>query len=192
MLSVWDYGFGMNFFGNDGGIISWFAHSFGVKLLRPYGGMNELEVGALAGSLSIMLFMSSMLFFTRRHSKAAGVIVNIVLIISLAIRIYAGAISHSFDIIDRWGDLILDLMFIIPFSFTCWVPAMVVSEISHSRQSSPESFSSNIDPLLGSETPQSITDGTSNEQLGEDMGRFDVTKPEPPRRRRIGQGFSPG
>ena len=189
MLSVWDYGFGMNFFGNDSGLISWFAHSFGVKLLRPYGGMTEMEVGALAGSLSIMLFMASMLFFTRRHSKAAGIIVNIVLIISLAIRIYAGAISNSFAIIgEEWGYLIFDLMFIIPFSITCWVPAMVVSEISHSRQSSPESFQISDDPSFSDETPQSITDTTSDGQLGEDMSRFDVERPQPPKRRKIGQG----
>jgi hypothetical protein len=150
--------------------------------------MSDLEVGALAGSLSIMLFMSSMLFFTRRHSKAAGIIVNLVLIISLVIRIYAGGISNSFDVIDTWGYLIWDMMFIIPFSITCWVPAMVVSEISHSRQSSPESFQVSDGPLFSDETPQSITDTTSDGQLGEDMSRFDVERPQPPRRRKIGQG----
>nr|AIF11873.1 hypothetical protein [uncultured marine group II/III euryarchaeote KM3_53_G07] len=188
MLSVWDYGFDMGIFGNDDNLINWFAQIFGVKLLRPYGGMSELEVGALAGSLSIMLFMSSMLFFTRRHPKAAGAIVNLVLITSLGVRIYAGGISNSFENIDMWGYLIFDLMFIIPFSFTCWVPAMVVSEITYSRQSSPESFQVSDDPSFSDETPQSITDTTSDEQLGEDMGRFDVTKPEPPKRRKIGQG----
>jgi len=187
-LSVLDYGFDMGIFSQDGNLINWFAHSFGVKLLRPYGGMGESEVGALAGMLSLMLFMSSLLYLTRRHSKAAAFMVNLVLIISLGIRIFAGFISESFEIIETWGDLIFDLIFIIPFFATCWVPAMVVSEISYSRQSSPESFQVTDDPLFADEIPQPITDTTSDEQLGEDMSRFDVERPQPPRRRKIGQG----
>jgi len=186
-LSVLDYGFDMSIFGHDG-LLNWFARSFGIKLLRPYGGMSDLEVGALAGLLSLMLFTSSLLYLTRRQSKAAAIIVNFVLISSLGMRIYAGINSNSFEIVDTWGDLIFDLMFIIPFSFTCWVPAMVVSEISYSRQSSPESFQVSDDPLFADEIPQPITDTTSDEQLGEDMSRFDVERPQPPRRRKIGQG----
>ena len=189
MLSVSDYGLGTNFFGSDGNPINWFIHSFGTRLLRPYGGINDLEVRVLAGMLSIMLFMSSMLFFTRKHSKTAALMVNLVLIISLGVRISAGIISDSFEMIgNEWGYVIVDLMFIIPFSFTCWVPAMVVSEISYSRQSSPESFQVSDDPLFSDETPQSITDATSDGQLGEDMSRFNVERPQPPKRRRIGQG----
>jgi len=188
MLSVLDYGFEMRFFGDGDNLINWFAHGFGVKLLRPYGGMSNLEVGALAGMLTLMLFMSSMLFFSSR-SKTAALMFNLVLIISLGVRIGSGLISNSFEIIERWGDLIFDLMFIIPFSVTCWVPSMIVSEISYSRQSSPESFQVSDDPLFSDETPQSITDSTSDEQLGEDgMGRFEVDRPLPPKRRKIGQG----
>ena len=187
MLSLLDYGYGMSFFGNDGGIIGWFAQNFGVKLLRPYGGMGVLEVGALAGMLSLMLFMSSILFIGGRP-KTAALMFNLVLVISLGVRIYAGGFSNSFGIIETWGVLFSDLISLIPPAITCWVPAMVVSEITYSRQSSQESFHISNDPSFSDETPQSITDATNYGQLGEDVGRFDVTKPEPPRRRRIGQG----
>jgi len=187
MLSVSDVGLGTNFFGSDGSLINRF---FGTKLLKPYGGINDSEVLVLAWMIILMLFMSSMLFFTRKHSKTAALMVNFALIISLGIRISAGIISDSlsFESVDGWGRLIFDLMFIIPFSFTCWVPTMVVSEISHSRQSSQESFQISNDPSFSDETPQSITDATSDKQLGEDMSRFDVERPEPPKRRKIGQG----
>ena len=77
-------------------------------------------------------------------------------------------------------NLIVDVALAFPFCFSVWIPYIVCSSI--------EDEYSHYSPYMLDSGPESITGVTSHDQLGDDMGRFEVERPQPPKRRKIGQG----
>ena len=161
-----------------------FGWNFGIlddilanRFVRSYGGMSDVQVSSLAGALSLILFFSSLMYISGRQTAAALLVVATVTV-SISTRAIVAYYANAFDD-DGLFYLILDIVLAIPFCFSVWIPSIVRSSLEYDAYQS--SF------MVDSE-PQSITDTTSDEQLGEDMSRFNVQRPEPPKRRKIGQG----
>ena len=58
--------------GFDFGFNFGFPYDFiAERFVRPYGGMNDIQVTSLAGALSLILFFSSLMYFSGRHTFAA-------------------------------------------------------------------------------------------------------------------------
>ena len=162
-----------------------FGWNFGIlddilanRFVRSYGGMSDVQVSSLAGALSLILFFSSLMYISGRQTAAALLVVATVTV-SISTRAIVAYYANAFDD-DGLFYLILDIVLAIPFCFSVWIPSIVRSslEYDHTYNSS----------FMVDSGPESITDTTSDEQLGEDMGRFEVERPQPPKRRKIGQG----
>ena len=162
----WDVGFIYDFIAN--------------RFVRSYGGMSEVQVTSLAGALSLMLCLSSLMYFSGRQRVAALLVVTTV-VVSICTRVVVAFNVTAFDNHDGMIYLIVDSMLAIPFCFSAWIPSIVRSSLEYDDDAYQSSF------MVDSE-PESITDTTSDGQLGEAMSRFDVERPQPPRRRKIGQG----
>jgi hypothetical protein len=161
-------------FGLDLGII---YDSIANRFIKSYGGMSEVQVTSLAGALSLILFFSSLMYISGRHTAAALLVVATV-VVSISTRAIVAFNATAFDD-DGLFYLILDVVLAIPFCFSVWIPSVVRSSLEYDAYQS----TFNVDS-----EPESITDATSDEQLGEDVGRFEVERPQPPKRRKIGQG----
>ena len=161
-------------FGLDLGII---YDSIANRFIKSYGGMSEVQVTSLAGALSLILFFSSLMYISGRQTAAALLVVATV-VVSISTRAIVAFNATAFDD-DGLFYLILDVVLAIPFCFSVWIPSVVRSSLEYDAYQS----TFNVDS-----EPESITDATSDEQLGEDMGRFEVERPQPPKRRKIGQG----
>jgi hypothetical protein len=165
--------------GFDFGLDLGFIYDFiANRFIKSYGGMSEVQVTSLAGALSLILFFSSLMYIGGRHSAAALLVVATV-VVSISTRAIVAFNATAFDNYDGMFNLIVDSMLAIPFCFSAWIPYLVRSSLEYDAYQS--SF------IMDSE-PESITDATSDEQLGENVGKFEVDRPEPPKRRTIGQG----
>ncbi|RZD50161.1 MAG: hypothetical protein CXT67_09610, partial [Methanobacteriota archaeon] len=160
-------------FGLDVGFIYDFIAN---RFVRSYGGMSDVQITSLSGALSLMLLFSSLMYFSGRQT-AAALLVVVTVAVSVITRVIV-AYATTFEN-DGLFYFIIDVVLAIPFCFSVWVPSIVRSSLEYDAYHS--SF------MVYSE-PESITDGTSNEQLGDGMGRFEVDRPLPPKRRKIGQG----
>jgi len=126
----------------------------------------------------LMLCFSSLMYFIGRQ-KAAALLVVAAVFVSISTRVIIAFYAEDFVSQDVLFYLIIDVVLATPFCFSVWIPSFARSSLEYGAHQSP---------FMVYPEPESITDGASNEQLGDGMGRFEVEKPEPPRRRRIGQG----
>ena len=178
-LSIIDYGFNIGLFR---GPMSIFNSLAAERIVSPYGGMDETQEVALTALLALMFFCSSLLYISRKRQIIAALVVMIALLTSFSIRIYMALSVDAFDDIDVLGLLIIDLVLAIPFAFTCWIPAMASSVLNSDDVVSTEFFVVQSD-MGTSDEPESITDTSDDDYMGEDVGSFDVSRPIPPRRR---------
>ncbi len=174
-LSVIDVGFDM-----------WIFDKFGIlneilanRVIRTYGGMSDTMTVALSASVAIIFFAATLMLLSGRRPATAGMLVMTAVTLSFAIRGGAAIVAGSFDDLTVVGHLIIDLMLAIPFTVTFWIPAMLQLLLP----------SDETEPMSGFyPEPESITDTSDDTEDGEDMGRFDVDRPNPPKRRLRGQG----
>jgi hypothetical protein len=118
------------------------------------------------------------MYFSGRQRVAALLVVATV-VVSISTRAIVAFYAGDFVNQDELFYLILDVVLAIPFCFSVWIPSILRSSLEYDAYQS----SYMVNP-----EPESITDATSDEQIGEGMSRFEVERPEPPKRRKIGQG----
>jgi hypothetical protein len=174
-LSVIDVGFDM-----------WIFDKFGIlneilanRVIRTYGGMSDTMTVALSASVAIIFFAATLMLLSGRRPATAGMLVMTAVSLSFVIRGGAAIVAGSFDDITVVVNLIFDLMLAIPFTVTFWIPAMLQLLLPSDETEPTSGFYSE---------PESITDTSDDTEDGEDMGRFDVDRPDPPKRRQRGQG----
>ena len=178
-LSIIDYVFDVGLFSGTMEILNSLAAK---RLVHPYGGMDEVQTMALSGLLAFLFFFSSLLFFSRKRPIKAALVAMFALLASFSIRIFAAIEVNAFEEVDIIGVLIFDLVTIIPFTIGCWVPAMARSVLYSNDVVTTDFVTFQSEQSVSSE-PESITDTGYDEYVGEDMGAFSVSRPNPPKRR---------
>ena len=181
-LSIIDYGFSMGLFQGPMSIINFLAAE---RVARPYGGMNGMQEATLAAILAMFFFFSSLLYISGKRQVAAALLAMFALLVSFSIRIYTAFSVDAFEDVNVLGLLIFDLVLSIPFTFTCWIPAMASSVLFSNDVVSSEFFVVQPEQSASAE-PEPITDSSDEDYAGEDMGAFSVSRPPPPKRRQKG------
>jgi hypothetical protein len=174
-LSVIDVGFEMGF---------WIFDKFGIlneilanRVIRSYGGMTDTMTDALSASIAIIFFAATLMLLSGRRPATAGILVMTGVTLSFAIRGGAAIVAGSFDDMTVVVHLIFDLMLAIPFSVTFWIPAMLQPLLPSDETEHTSGFYAE---------PESITDTSDEAVSGDEVGRFDVDRPKPPKRRQPG------
>jgi hypothetical protein len=159
---------------------------FSNRVTRPYGVMDAGSSIALSGFLTLLFFFSALLYISGRRQITAAVVAMIGLIASFSIRIYAAFFAGAFDnadiILKVVFEVVFDVVMMIPFTLTCWIPALASSVLSSDDVDSTDFVMVQSElSVLGE--PESITDAGVNGDTGEGMGEFSVTRPIAPIRR---------
>jgi hypothetical protein len=184
-LSIINYGFEMGLFK---GSMSIFNDLLAERFTRSYGGMDGVQEATLTTVLGLIFCCSSCLFLYGKRQFFSALVAMFGLIISFSIRIYVALDVNAFENVNVISLLIVDLIAMIPFSFLCWVPAMICSSLAYDDQYGDENYYS--DASLGVfEGPESIIDGVAVVELGDELSSLMSTippRPSPPRRRQKG------
>ena len=165
---------GFDFGINLGVIYDFIANRF----VRSYGGMSDVQVTYLAGALSLMLFVSSMMYFIGRQ-KAAALLVVATVVVSISTRgIMAYAIAFDNDSLFY---VIMDVVLSIPFCFSVWFPYFVRFSLEYDNTYQTS--------FLMDSGPESITGVPLVDITGDELSNILSTvppKPIPPKRRQKG------
>ena len=170
---------GFDFGWNVGFLYDFIADRF----VMSYGGMSDVQVTSLAGALSLMLFFSSLMYFSGRHTAAALLVVATV-VASISTRAIVALTFEGFQDPDELFFIIFDSILAIPFCISSWIPAIVKSGLKDYDGFEPEVASELLFDVNNDFLHESLTIADLSEALGErGMGKFDVQKPKRPRRR---------
>ena len=170
---------GFDFGWNVGFLYDFIADRF----VMSYGGMSDVQVTSLAGALSLMLFFSSLMYFSGRHTAAALLVVATV-VASISTRAIVALTFEGFQDPDELFFIIFDSILSIPFCISSWIPAIVKSGLKDYDGFEPEVASELLFDVNNDFLHESLTIADLSEALGErGMGKFDVQKPKRPRRR---------
>ncbi|MBT4060012.1 MAG: hypothetical protein HOE69_06880, partial [Euryarchaeota archaeon] len=176
-ISILNNGFDMRI--NFGIIYDFISERF----INSYGGMNDIQVASLAGLLSLLFFFSALMYISG-HQFIAALTAKCAVVSSIVIRLLAYLFENNFGGVDIFGDLILDLMFLIPFSLSIWVPSMLKTSLSNENLIDADVFSSPMEPISGTDLGEYFTiNALSGNVEGDEMSEFQVTKPKRPSRR---------
>jgi hypothetical protein len=178
-MSIMDYGFSMGLFEGPMSILNWLAAE---RIVRPYGGMDDLQQVTLAAILAMFFFCSSLLYISGKRQVAAALMAMVALLFSFSFRIYTALSVDAFEDVNVIGLLLIDLVASIPFAFTCWVPAMTSSVLFSNDAVRTDFFVAQSEHGVSAE-PEPITDSSDEDYAGEDMSAFSVSRPIPPKRR---------
>jgi hypothetical protein len=178
-LSIIDYGFSMGLFQGPMSILNFLAAE---RIVRPYGGMDELQQITLAAILAMFFFCSSLMYLSGKRQVTAALMAMLALILSFSIRIYTSLSVDAFEDVNVLGLLLFDLVASIPFTFICWVPAMASSVLHSDDVVRTDFFVVQSEHGVSAE-PEPITDSPDDGYVGEDMSAFSVSRPVPPKRR---------
>ncbi|MDC3291285.1 SAP domain-containing protein [Euryarchaeota archaeon] len=165
----WDVGFIYDFIAN--------------RFVRSYGGMSEVQVTSLAGALSLMLCLSSLMYFSGRPKVAASLAVATI-VVSISTRAIVAFFTTASDNYDGLFYLMVDSIVATPFCFSVWIPALFKSSLSDNSFYHSDTFTSPMEPISDMLSMESFTaNGLSGFIEGDEMNDFQVTKPKRPSRR---------
>ena len=154
-----------------------------------YGGLTIIQSQGLRIMVSLGMLSISLMYLFGRNRLAVFVLTNVT-IISIALRSFAAIDAGLWvDVLD-YGPMILDLLFLVPLLVSSVVPWFA----QHEMISFSEDYMmvQNADGGLAGSDSLHEEGLISDDEDGDTMDQFAVTRPTPPRRRRPMELFYEG
>jgi hypothetical protein len=145
--------------------------------------MSDVQITSLAGALSLMLFVSSMMYFIGRQ-KAAALLVVATVVVSISTRVVVAFFITASDNYGGLFYLMVDSILAIPFCFSVWIPALLKSSLSDNSYHHSGTFTSPMEPISDGLSMESFTINDLSDMFeGDKLSQSQIKPPTRPSRR---------